>query len=245
MMADTAERPGITERYSSAIESSNLKLSDIRQGDPDILIAAAWAGNGIGTRLTRLRAEYDIVRAEHAQAERAMKAGDSAADVLQARYAAERERMQYGPTFAEVLRQRTEAAQKEARASAVTARALILIKLKTLSSTKDALGGLVVIQATKTRYMKPDKDALRVAGRCLELWLDPVCASCSGRGFTGGYNGPQHLCRPCGGSKRREFNGIDDADNRFAKHIMALMDRAADGADAEMKKRLNWSPDSA
>ena len=55
----------IQERYALAARASSLGMSDITQGPADVLTAAGWAGQsdklGIGTLLSRLRAEADSV----------------------------------------------------------------------------------------------------------------------------------------------------------------------------------------
>jgi hypothetical protein len=244
-MTAIEDKPSIGERYTSATESSNLRVG-IHENGADIIIAAGWSGDGIGASLLRLRAEFDAVRAEHEQAARALKEAEAATTALEARQAAEEERKRFGPTFAELLRQRAEQSRGCATRSATTARALILIKLKSLPATRDALGRLAVIQATKERYMKPDAEVLKLVGRCLDVWLDPTCPACTGRGFTGGYDGPQVFCRPCSGNgRRRGALGMDEVEQRFSKHILGMMDRSVSAAETTMRRRLNWAPTRA
>ena len=52
------------ERYSAAIQSSDLSVRANRRGDVDLLIAAGWLGDGLGAKLYRLAVEFDAVRAE-------------------------------------------------------------------------------------------------------------------------------------------------------------------------------------
>ena len=56
--------PTIGERYSSAMESSDLRVRAERRGDVDSLIAAGWTGEGLGTMLYRLLVEFDSVRGQ-------------------------------------------------------------------------------------------------------------------------------------------------------------------------------------
>jgi hypothetical protein len=62
----TDDRPTIGERYVTAISSKNLKVNDEHplKGDVGILIACGKSGDTIGSALMRLRAEFDIVKAE-------------------------------------------------------------------------------------------------------------------------------------------------------------------------------------
>ncbi len=53
--------PTIGERYSSACESTNLKLSE-RRGDVDMIIAAALLPDGLACTLYRLQVEFDSLR---------------------------------------------------------------------------------------------------------------------------------------------------------------------------------------
>lgn len=60
-MTLTDDKPSIAERYSRAIESSDLRVRETR-GDVDMLIAAGWS-ESLGTLLYRLLVEFDAVRA--------------------------------------------------------------------------------------------------------------------------------------------------------------------------------------
>jgi hypothetical protein len=53
------ERPGIEERYTSAMTSDNLRVEADRYGDADVLIAAGWNQVRIGGALLRLHTEFD------------------------------------------------------------------------------------------------------------------------------------------------------------------------------------------
>ncbi len=54
----------VGERYSAAIESSNLRVKAEEKGDVDLLIAAGWAPDTLGAMLYRLATEFDTVRAD-------------------------------------------------------------------------------------------------------------------------------------------------------------------------------------
>lgn len=125
----------------------------------------------------------------------------------------------------------------------LTERYLVLSRLTSLRMTKEALGELAVQHATRMRFDRPDKDVLVIAGRCLEVFLDPLCGHCDGRGFSGGgrheQSGPQVICRPCGGSgRRRNTIGRDDAERRFGGLLFTEMQRAADLFETRMGRRL-------
>lgn len=62
-MTETTDRPDISERYSRAINSSDLRVRERIQGDSDILMAAGWTGT-LGTMLHRLSCEFDQVKGD-------------------------------------------------------------------------------------------------------------------------------------------------------------------------------------
>lgn len=122
-------------------------------------------------------------------------------------------------------------------------RLLVLSRLKSLPAAKQAIGSMAVIQATKRRFMRPDADALKVAGRVIDVFLDPNCAHCDGRGFTGGGrhedSGPQALCRPCSGSgKRRNTIGRDDDERAFGAFLLSELERMTSEVEVSMSKFL-------
>ena len=115
----------------------------------------------------------------------------------------------------------------------------VLSQLQSLGEVKRALGAHAVILATKKRFMKADADALRVAGRCLDVWLDPLCHKCDGRGTTHDYGKPQIICRSCGGSGNRKFTiGEDDADRAFGQALLSGMDHMIGDVDTSMRASL-------
>lgn len=55
---------GIEERYTKAVTSSHLRLTENEAGDVDVLIAAGKFADPLGGLFSRLRAEFDVVHAE-------------------------------------------------------------------------------------------------------------------------------------------------------------------------------------
>lgn len=186
----TDERPGIAERYSSATESSNLRVSE-KSSDADFLIAAGMLGDTLGRLLLRLHTEFDLVR------------GQVSAD----------------------------------KALSPTDRLLVLMNLKTLRETRLALGNFAVMTATRRKFTMNDDAVNKIAGRALDVHLDPLCHHCQGRGFNGGsHRGEkQELCRPCrGAGHRRDGLGKDSEERQFASHLLAELARVVDGAEREL-----------
>lgn len=240
-MHDTT-RPNAEERYGKAITSKRLMVEPDRRCDVDMLVAAGWVADTIATELLRLRQEFDAARGEYQQANHNAASVWSVARKLQAEG---RRITPEGPAHEDLRKQRHKAAEaaklamKDAERQALTARALILVQLKSLHTTKQKLGAFSVALATKRRFMKSDLDVLAITGRALDYWLDPACPSCDGRGFHGGVGTPMEWCSDCHGTAKRTVNfGGSDADQVFGKLLLAEMDRKAAAVLQVWKKFL-------
>ena len=58
-MTEDATKPGIEERYSSATNTSTMKMEVERAMPIDVLTAAGWSQSRIGAALLRLHSEFD------------------------------------------------------------------------------------------------------------------------------------------------------------------------------------------
>lgn len=56
---ETADRPGVDERYASATNASSLLVTPERACSADVIIAAGWAPSRLGMSLLRLASEWD------------------------------------------------------------------------------------------------------------------------------------------------------------------------------------------
>lgn len=123
-------------------------------------------------------------------------------------------------------------------------RVLVLSRLKSLPSVKEAMGKDGLRAWTYGGYPERNVvDVQRVIGRVLQAWLDPTCDACEGRGFNGGgrleNSGPKVLCRPCGSTgKRFSQIGRDDAERRFAAFYLAKIERQVSEAEKAMARFL-------
>lgn len=118
---------------------------------------------------------------------------------------------------------------------------LVLSRLKSLSAARDELGRFAVAIATKRLFMQPDTTVYRIAGRVLDVWLDPTCHACEGRGFNGGqYRGEQVIrCGGCRGfGQRRSILGDTAEEKRFSHLLLDAMAEALNRTEAEMRRRL-------
>jgi hypothetical protein len=230
MMA-VEERPSIGEQYSSATESSNLKLGE-RRGDVDVIIAAGLVPDTLASTLYRLLVEYDGVRAVHIAAENRMRSMERMAPKE------EGEDDETGKSAAERTVEMLNAAEREAR----TAHVLILAQLTSLREAKRRFGDFAVVEATKQRFMRPDREVLLLAGQVLDVFLNPNCRHCQGRGFNGGSrpDEPKMLCRPCRGSgHRRDMLGKDAAQRLFASRLIAATDAMMFEVQRDLRTGLN------
>lgn len=187
------ERPSTAERYARAAHTSNLGMTEHRQGDADI-IAAAGMVHGLGPKLLRLTQEYDAV--------------------------------------AQDIRRNSESHM---------AMLLIMMELRTLRETKEALHLWALDRATKRRVMLSDKQIGAIVGGCLQAFLCPTCPECNGVGTTGGYDGKiKNICRRCGGSGSAEQSvGLDVLQKDFAIDLMHAMRGAYSFAEMEIRKQLS------
>ncbi len=216
------DKPTIGERYSSATESSNLKLGE-RRGDVDMIIAAGLTKDNLASALYRLMREYDAVRTEH-----------RAADLMLRSRLAEAARQSNPEKAAELIHQ--------AEGAALTEHLLILTHLRSLRETKDRFGEFAIQQATKHKFMRNDLDAIRIAGRVLDVWLRPACDKCDGQPFTAmNYSGEaRKFCKPCQGSGlRRESIGRDDIERGFASRLLMDIDAKLHEAELDISRNLN------
>jgi hypothetical protein len=243
-------RPTLAERYSRAVRSTRLVVEERTQSDADLLIAAGLIGRThdasgrllrsseaayriqLAVALYRLAAEYDIARGNHgiAQAEY-LRIGQAAC--------AEERRGKPGTDEREDGKKNARALRQAAAAQAMSARAMTLMHLKSLSSTRDHLGAYAQVRATRLRLMKPDVAVNALVGRTLEAWLDPLCHPCGGTGKIGAFGGPQPMCRACSGTGRRaETVGADAEERQFAAGLLAEMDQMVSDVEYGVRQML-------
>jgi hypothetical protein len=227
MIRSTEDQPlTFGERYSSAIDSSNLRLKENR-GDVDIIISAGLVRESLGGTLLRLRVEYDLVRSEHQAAELELRRREQEAP---------KETGEEGGLSAE---ERTEAMLKEAHDAALTAHLMILMQLPSLRTAKEQMGHFALQQAAERRLDMAAEHVMRLAGSVLDVHISPTCRMCKGVGFNGnlarGEN--QKPCRPCKGSgSRRDQLGRDNAERAFAGHMLMELDALVFSVTSQMQR---------
>lgn len=223
------------ERYGRAVRSSHLKMSDITPGDIDTLTAAGMADK-LGTRLLRLRCEFDATRRRH------LAANANYSLAIKRAHEARRKRVDdKGDTItAEQAAQIAETMREVADSQSLTAHLMILIELKSLVGAKQAIGQFAA-RTIERRCIDVDPDVRDcLVSEVINAWLDRKCHQCSGRGFTGGYEGPTVRCRTCRETGNRRVGIFSDrlALQALAEWMLVEMDRKAEKATKEMHMRL-------
>jgi hypothetical protein len=237
----TDERAGIKERYTRAMGASRLIVSE-RPGDVDLLIAAGWVQEGLATSLYRLMAEYDTARGDRRVAEgEQRRLSNVRADALQEADRLANKRIE--PEREAALRQLAQTSGQEAEHAAIQARAFMLLQLKTLNSTKQAVFRYADQAATRRGLVSvTPQDVARIVGAVLGALLDPLCPGCQGSGKVGTYPN-QHLHTgkgTCGGSGRRKVEFAKDAvGDLFGRWLVADLERKAARVDQLMRKFLS------
>lgn len=227
-MTTIEERPSIGERYTSASASSNLKLTESRS-DLDIIVAAGLVPDTFGLTLYRLMDEFDRVRGPIDASRRWVASQNSLATGLRDQAARERAKEAPDETIVGELIRTAEEVQRAAVDSLKTEFAMVLGVMQTLRQAKYALGNFAVCQANRRRMRLELHEILYLAGRVLDVLLDPLCHYCDGRGYNGGgrheHSGAQSFCKPCRNSgRRRESIGRNDIERAFVGHLLMAID---------------------
>jgi hypothetical protein len=128
----------------------------------------------------------------------------------------------------------------DALGAAITARTLILQRLKTLREMKPALQSFATVLATKTKFMRNDYEVVKIAGLAPDVFVVPRCAHCHG------FNGASHRgeppipCSPCEGTGHRlGAVGKGNALRAFGAELLRQMDRMLGVAASGIAKSLH------
>ena len=234
MMTVDEDRPSIAELYGVAATAG---------GAPNIILAAGLQRCRFGILLLRLKAEYDSVRQSLERSGQIRRRGVDAGRELRRQAAvimlrAERchgeEAEGLRHAAAGLLEEASFIEESRTPHEIKSARAFILLELKTLSEAKRQLGAIALRMAAK-RGVANDA-SLRLAGRVLDVYLDELCHSCDGTGLmSSGYRGQRSMrCNDCRGSAhRRDILGNNQSETSFAADVFAELQRQ----EAEARKR--------
>ena len=220
--------PTIQERYARAIRSSHLEVEPHRAGDIDTVMAAGWCKDDLGASLFRLVCEFDRVRADYWAANARLREQEAQAT-------REEKSTKVGPTRADLIR-------RSAADEAIQARAFILLELKTLGIATRMLGEHAITLRDRYRFDLDDRAVRVLAGKVMDVFLDPTCPHCTGRGKVGSMERGEreHICRPCEGTGRRDREAIGrtPAQRQFAGRLLSDMELSIANVDYAMQKVL-------
>lgn len=249
MTATDDRPPSVTERYNVAVGQGSTRIG-ARGSSGDVVLAAALQRNRMGAMLLRLQAEYDAARAELEQAGHiAPRNYDQASALLaQAKSLLKQATRAESPRERWRLEAQADVASREAAAikrrtphEIVSARAFILLKLKTIREAKLHVGALALRMAAKPHHSVTEDAALKLAGRALDVFLDPLCHNCDGTGRIGNtYAGEaEKACPVCKGSThRRDVLGNSIRETTFAAVLLGELQRKAAAASRGMVRAL-------
>ena len=230
-MTAITDRPDLAERYGRALQSSHLEVLTDERCSVDMLIAAGWVDEGLGTALYRLRSEFDLARGQAVAATKALAAQQAQLD--KARRAANQ-----APAD-DRLKAIAKHLADELDRTALTERAMVLVHLKSLDDTSQALGKFALTLAAREARGLAEPAVRKIAGRALDFWLDPLCMACHGTGAVGGYGEPRNTCTACNGTTKRPVRmGTDERGHQFGRLLLAAMDSKTDYVQGRMRAFL-------
>ena len=123
--------------------------------------------------------------------------------------------------------------------TSLIARVMALAQMASLAQTKQTLGRFAMAHATREKFNRAPEAIMAITGAALDVWLDPNCHHCAGRGFTGGFSAPMVWCSHCHhtGSRRVRLAKSEDA-HQFGRSLLTEMDRKCDRVTGMMKRFL-------
>jgi hypothetical protein len=228
-MADTQEKPGVTERYLAATETSNLTLLDHRMGAPDLLIAAGLSEETVGNALVRLMGEWDSSAKPRMPTTANIKAVAQAMRVSDAsqKAAAELHSRPYkSPGKAEV-RARAEAIGWYSRELRLFAQGL-----KSRAECVEHVRQWFALKGMDEDY----------AGAALYHWLEPNCPVCEGRGKVKPPDAPvlTRQCHACSGTGRTPLTDTAFRAAEWLSGCLGRAKRAMEGNRESVKAAKRW-----
>ena len=190
------EKPGIEEMYTTAVNTSNLRVEAEKRGDGDVIIAAGWNQARIGGALLRLHTEFD-------GAEKVRQA--TAADFLAPGKHSKDER---------------KAASRRAHAFNMHEAGLLLQKLKSWPDVRTQ----VTLQMVRWKVEDAEAKGVEVL-RWWLAQACPVCNGTKMQTAqdTNRHNGK--ICHDCAGTGIREIPGMVDGWHQAGRRLATWLDQ--------------------
>ena len=185
--------PTVEERYTSAVNTSNLKVEADRSNVADVLVAAGWSRSKLGAALQRLHSEWD--GSEKPPKPTALAISQLEASLPLPVIPAEVTGRERAAQQAANVRERAKLAQATATKWHVHDLGLLFQKLKTLPEARERL-------TFWARAYGMDDAAAKVAA-VLSFWLDHTCRTCHGAKWELIPGTNRHSSRACKACKGR------------------------------------------
>jgi hypothetical protein len=122
---------------------------------------------------------------------------------------------------------------------ATNRRMLATMGMGTLVAAKTVVRRWASDRAARKGWEYEQDELHKVAWQALSVFLDPSCPQCTGRTFSGGYDGPQMRCGHCHATgKRRGFVGNTDAQRDFIEALIARIESSVCDFAAATQRKL-------
>lgn len=122
---------------------------------------------------------------------------------------------------------------------AVNRRMLATMRMASLESARRVVRDFAQARCERFGLAIYPEESAKLAWQALSTYLDPACPSCTGRGFSGGYDGPTLRCGHCRETgKRRGFVGNSEAQREFVEAIIVRIEGAVSEFQVETERRL-------
>jgi hypothetical protein len=218
-MNQNDEARTLEEAYTSATNSSNLRVEAEKRGDADLLIASAWSQSRIGGAILRLASEWDSVP----------KMPPVTADGCMPAFMVEWEVTHpQAPTMDEKRAMRSRAAEAAHRVN-LHQMGQILARLKSLPDVRMQS----VIQLVRWRVADADNKAPEI----IRWWLHQVCPACHGTKWEVVQGTNRQSQKPC---KRCHGSGVSQAPHgQEGKKLANWLDDCASRGRAGIRSRLH------
>lgn len=207
----TEDRRGIEEAFTSASNSSDMRVEADQKGDADLIIAAGWSPSRVGMALLRLHSEWD-------KAEKPKRPSQAMIGAL-------------ASTMPKALKEheRMHAARRQANEWYMHEMAKLVNKLKSLPSVRAQLVAYVPKWGIAEASVK--------VPAIIAYWLDQTCHACHGLKFQQIQGAPMlgtKVCHVCGGTGYAPVPYGQEG-----KRVANYMDDAVQKARTSIRKRLH------
>lgn len=213
----------VEEAYTSAGNSSDLRVEADQNGDADLIIAAGWSLSRVGMALLRLHSEWDKAEKPQRPTARHIELLESSMRMPCLPLAGDDKKL-----AAANIKARHLAAQRMAQDWYMGEMAKLVNKLKSLPAVRAQLTGYVPKWGIAEASVK--------VPAVIAYWLDQTCRGCHGLKFQKIDGSPAlgtKVCRACGGTGYAPVPYGQEG-----RRVANYMDDCVQKARTSIKKRL-------